>query len=361
MKITDVRARLLMKRFIIVEVHTDEGIIGYGECSPMNGPVTKVMVESALKPHLLGEDPFQIERLWEKMFIRTIKLGPMGVQMNAIAGVDIALWDILGKALNQPIYNLIGGLYRDKVEVYASSGGGRHLTPKQIAERAASYVERGYKAVKQRMDWREDNTDPHPDHGPDAVREMRAAVGDQIDISFDPNNGYTPHRAIQVGRILEQYRVYHFEEPVASYDYPGIAKVAQALDIPVAAGEQEYTRWQFRDLITIGQVDIIQPDIIKCGGISEIRKIAVVGQTYNKQIKMHQTQPTIGTLAALHFALATPNCVYRQEHPADEHPLKEAGLLVEPVPFRDGALYPPAGPGLGIEVDRKVLQRLEEE
>lgn len=359
MKITDVKARVLLGRFIIIQVETDAGLIGYGECSPMNAPVTKALVESALKPLVMGASPFDTERLWERMAVATKKLGPMGVQMNSIAGVDIALWDLIGKALGQPIYNLLGGLYRERVPLYASFGGGRRLSAQEIGARAGRYAELGFGAVKVRMDWQEDHTDPEPDHGLDAVRAMRAAVGEQVDIMFDPNNGYSPHRAIQIGRRLEEYRVFHFEEPVAAYDYAGLAAVADALDLPVAAGEQEYTRWQFRDLILQGKVDIVQPDIIKAGGISELRKIAAVAQTFNRPITMHQTQPTIGTLAALHFALATPNCRYRQEFPAEDHPLKTAGLLREPLPFKDGYLYPPEGPGLGIAVDPAALDRLE--
>jgi L-alanine-DL-glutamate epimerase-like enolase superfamily enzyme len=355
MKIVQVESFLLARQYIIVRVTTDEGIVGYGECSPMNGPAIKSMVDNALTPLIIGADPFDVEALRKLMLTRCYKLGPMGALNNAIAGIDIALWDIIGKAVGQPVYRMIGGEVRKKVELYASFMR-RDLTPVEEAKRAAHFVEQGFRAIKihSATPWMYDTGF---DQTLKTVKEIRAAVGDDIMLMVDPNNAYTPHRAIQIGRQLEEFGVFHFEEPVAAYDYPGLAEVAQALDIPIAAGEQEYTVWQFRALITEGKVDILQPDVVKSGGITETKKIIQLGEAFNKPVTMHQTQPTIGQIATVHLAAASPMCLYPQEYNIEPHPLRER-LLTSPLEIKDGFIEVPDKPGLGIEIDEKALKEL---
>ena len=359
MKITDVKPLVLRQRFILVKVFTDEGIVGIGECSPMNAPVIVAMLEHALKPLVLGEDPFNIERLWNKMFYAPYKLGPMGAQLEAISGIDIALYDIVGKALGVPAYKLLGGAVRDKVEVYASSMR-RDLTPRQEAERVEEFAKQGYRAYKMHSatPWMFDSGF---DQTIKTLKAIRSLAGYDMDLLVDVNNAYTLHRAIQVGRQLEELKVFHFEEPIAAYDYAGYGKLVEALDIPIAAGEQEYTRWQHRDLITIGNVDIVQPDVMKSGGITETKKIALLADTYNKSVTVHNTQPTVGTAAHLHFWASTPNCRYPQEYNIEPHPLRdEYPILKEPLIVKDGFLDVPQGPGLGIELDEKAVAKLME-
>lgn len=354
MKITDVKA--IPIRPLLVQVYTDEGIIGIGECSPMNTNVIAHFVNTALRPLLIGENPLEINKLWNKMTFRTYKLGVQGTQPEAIAGVDIALWDILGKVAGLPIHTLLGGCYREKILMYASIGGGGSATPSEMAKRVESFLDKGFRAIKIRMDWGVANQDMDPAKDFEMFRQAKALTGDDIPLSFDANNGYSVCTAIRQGRKFEELGIYHYEEPVAQYDYEGIATVADALDVPVSAGEHEYTRWQFRDLIQQAKVDIIQPDVVKCGGISEMHKIAVLGSTYHKHFVPHQTQPTIGTAANLHV-IATLQHANRPQEYTGLNP-KLDSIFKEPLIFEDGYIHVPQRPGLGLELDEEKLDKL---
>jgi len=357
MKVTEVESIVLMGRYHFVRIRTDEGIDGVGEVSPMNAAVTHTMVEKALAPLVVGKDPFDIEHIWHQMFHRPYKLGPTGAQLEAMAGIDIALWDVIGKASGQPVYKLLGGAFRQDAEVYASSMR-RDMSPQQEAERALSFKEQGYRAYKihSATPWM---YDIGHDQTIDTVREMRKLVGDDFAILVDVNNAYLPHTAIKMARRLEEYGVWHFEEPVPAYDYTGLAAVADAVDIPIAAGEQEYQRWQFRDLILQGKVDILQADVIKCGGITEFKKIAALAATFDKPITVHNTQPTVGTLAHLHLWVSTPSCIYPQEYNIEPHPLRDdTPIWKEPVLPEKGRMRVPDRPGLGVELDDVIIQRL---
>jgi L-alanine-DL-glutamate epimerase-like enolase superfamily enzyme len=357
MKITRVDSIVLLDQFHLVRVETDEGVTGVGEVSPMNARVTHSIVENALAPLIVGEDPGDIERLWQRMFHRPYKLGPMGAHLEALAGIDIALWDIAGKVAGKPIYALLGGIYRKAPEVYASSMQ-RGMQPKVEAERAASFQEQGYRAYKihSATPWMADDGE---DYTVDTVREIRALVGDDFDILVDVNNAYLPHTAIRVARQLEEYRVWHFEEPLATHDHAGYAALAAAVDIPIAGGEQEYTKWQFRDLILHANLDILQPDVIKCGGITEFRKIAALAETFSKPITVHNTQPTVGTIAHLHLWVSTPACIYPQEYNIEPHPLRDKfPIWKEPIVPKNGRMTVPDGPGLGVELDDAVVAKL---
>ncbi|MBZ2198985.1 mandelate racemase/muconate lactonizing enzyme family protein [Occultella gossypii] len=357
MRITQVESIILLEQFHIVKVHTDEGLIGIGEISPMNAAVTHAIVEHALAPLLVGEDPGDIERLWRRMYTKPYKLGPMGAQLEAIAGIDIALWDLLGKAANLPVYALTGGKYRNGMKVYASSMS-RSMSPQEEAERAVSFQEQGYHGYKihSSTPWMHDDGF---DQTIATVAAVRAAVGDDFPILVDVNNAYYEHTAIRIARELEAYGVWHFEEPLAAHDYAAYARLADAVDIPIAAGEQEYTSWQFRDLITQGRVDILQPDVIKCGGITEFRKIAVLADVHTKPITVHNTQQTIGTSAHAHLWVSTPSCVYPQEYNIEHNPvLDDVPIWTNPLLPVDGVITPWDLPGLGVELDEDAVARL---
>jgi L-alanine-DL-glutamate epimerase-like enolase superfamily enzyme len=356
MKIIDVRATALRTHSVFVQVFTDEGITGIGECSPMHPAVICHFVENALKPIVLNEDPLETEKLWNKMLFHTYKLGVQGVQPEAIAGIDIALWDVKGKATGLPIHTLLGGCYREKVPMYASIGGGGILSIDDMCGYVERFLAQGFRAIKMRMDYAGANLgsqdlDPKKDY--EMFKAVKKLTGDDIALSFDANNGYSVSTAIEQGRKFGELGIYHYEEPVAQYDYAGIAQVAAALDVPVSAGEHEYTRWQFRDLIEQAQVDIIQPDVVKCGGISELQKIAVLGSVYNKHLVPHQTQPTIGTAATLHIVASQQNCNRFQEY-SGQNPYLDA-LFEEPLVFAEGCLRVPNKPGLGLELNEKKM------
>ena len=356
MKITRVSAHGIHgKCFIVVE--TDEGISGVGECSPMHSPTIGRFAAEVLAPKIVGEHPLESDRLWHEMMLSTYKLGVQGIQAEALAGIDIALWDIRGKVMGQPIHMLLGGKYRDRVPMYRSIGGGASMTVNEMARQVERAVSEGYRAVKIRMDWGVARQDVDPAKDLAMTRACHGICGDDISLSFDANNGYSVSTAIRQGRAFEELGLRHFEEPIAQFDYPGMAKVADALDIPISAGEQEYTRWQFRDLIVEGQVDIIQPDVVKCAGITESMKIAALGDAFNRIFLPHQTQPTVGNAATLHICAALKWCDWPQEYTGPEERLD--ALFVEPLEFVDGCLTVPTQPGLGLTLKPGALDGAE--
>lgn len=358
MKIRDVKAMALTTGSIFVRVETDvDGLVGWGECSPMNADVLEHFVNTALRPRLIGEDPREIDRLWHAMFFGTYKLGVMGVQPEAIAGVDIALWDILGKSTGLPVAVLLGGVFHESIPMYRSIGGGSGMTPAEMSRTVvAEGLKKGFKAAKIRMDWTAARRDIDIAKDLEMARVVRDTVGEDFVLGFDSNNGYAVASAIKFGRELEALGYAFFEEPIAQYDYAGMARVVAALDIPISAGEHEYTRWQFRDLIEQARVDILQPDVVKCAGITEMKRIATLGSTHNKDFMPHQTQPTLGTAANLHVLASLPHLNLAQEYTGNRPELDE--VFVEPLEFRDGRLTVPREPGLGLEVDERKLARL---
>jgi L-alanine-DL-glutamate epimerase-like enolase superfamily enzyme len=358
-KIIDVEPWVLNCGSLFVIVRTDQGITGYGESSPMNVRAIAAMIGEALKPLVMGQNALDRERLWERMYFTTYKLGVMGAQPEGIAGLDIALWDIFGKVTGQPLWQLFGGRRRDRVRMYASIGGAGDASPTEMARRAAGAVEAGHTMVKIRTDWGTARTDANPAHDWAVLSEVRKAVGDRVELGYDANNGFTVATAIRLGRrFQDELGIIHYEEPVAQYDYSGIAQVVAALDVPIAAGEHEYTRWQFRDLIAEAKVDILQPDVTKCGGISEALRIASLASTYNRMLVPHQTQPSLGTGANLHFTA----CFAREDR-AQEYDINSKRAILNrfidpPLEQRGGYLSVPEGPGLGIQVDESELRKL---
>jgi L-alanine-DL-glutamate epimerase-like enolase superfamily enzyme len=358
-KITDIETWVLNCGSLFVIVRTDQGITGYGESSPMNTRAIASMVTDALKPLVLGQNALDRDRLWERMYFTTYKLGVMGAQPEAIAGIDIALWDIFGKVTGQSLSQLFGGRRRDRVRMYASIGNAGDTAPSEMARRAAKAVEEGHTMIKIRTDWGTARTDANPAHDWAVLSEVRRAVGDRIELGFDANNGFSVSTAIRLGRrFQDELGIIHYEEPVAQYDYAGIAQVVDALDVPIAAGEQEYTRWQFRDLITQANVAIVQPDLVKCGGISEALRIAALASAYNRVFVPHQTQPAIGTAANLHFTA----CFSREDR-AQEYDINSKRAILNrvihpPLEQKGGFLQVPDGPGLGIEVNEAELRKL---
>ncbi len=358
MRITDVKTTVAFGRSIFVQVYTDAGVVGLGECSPMHAPVIANFVDTALKPLVVGMDPLEIDRVWAKMFYTRYKLGVQGAHPEAIAGVDIALWDILGKVAGLPICKLLGGCFRDKVKMYASIGGGASMTVGQMAQKVEAALKAGFQAIKIRMDWGVARQDADPEKDYQMFKACKELTGPSVPLSFDANNGYSVSTAIAQGRRFERLGIWHYEEPVAQYDYAGIAQVADALDVPVAHGEHEYTRWQFRDLITQGKVDIIQPDVVKCAGITEMKRIAVLGEVYNLHFVPHQTQPTVGTAANLHVVASLLSANRPQEYTGQNPRLDD--LFREPLVFADGHIAVPQKPGLGLEIDEAKLKAAAE-
>jgi L-alanine-DL-glutamate epimerase-like enolase superfamily enzyme len=359
-RITGVESWILKTGSLFVIIRTNVGITGIGECSPMDIKVNAGMIENALAPRIIGENPLDINMLWEKMYFGTYKLGTMGVQPESIAGIDIALWDILGKVTNLPLYRLLGGRRRDKVRMYSSIGGGSKTSVNEMVKLAVDSVEKGFTTLKIRMDWGNNSVDANPEHDWKMMSEVRKAVGDKIELGFDVNNGYSVSTAIKMGKkMYEELGIIHYEEPIAQFDYNGLAQVVEELDVPIACGEHEYTRWQFRDLINIAKVDILQPDLVKCAGISEAIKIAGLATTYNKMLVPHQTQPTVGTAINLHFTSCFAIAERAQEfNKSDEKTKIMNRAFKNPLIFENGYFSVPEAPGIGLEIDENELKKL---
>jgi len=319
--------------------------------------VVKTVVEKIIRPISLDKDPMDTEVRWRDM-IQAASASDMGGAVHcAIAGLDIAMWDIKGKALEKPIYELLGGKAREKVQMYASSMR-RDLTPLEEAKRAVSLVEEGYKGYKLHSALPGAIDDPS-DQTIETVREVRAAIGPDIEILVDVNGAFSAHHAIEIGKALEDLGVFHFEEPRPHYDLDGLATVADALDIPIASGEMIYTQWQFKDLILRGRVDILQPDIVKVPGFTEFQRIAALASAFGKPITVHNIQPTLSAVAHLHVCAAYPIIPYSQEYNIEPISIRdEWPILKTPLHVKDSYLEVPSGPGLGVELDEDVIKRL---
>jgi L-alanine-DL-glutamate epimerase-like enolase superfamily enzyme len=357
-KVREVKAyRLSQATF--VEVVSDAGVSGWGECAGDNNHVMQAFIEHGLAEHVVGQDVFDAERMWDWMFFENHDLGPGGALPNAIAGIDIALWDLKGKLLGLPVYKLLGGKYRDKVRIYGSYGVRRgRVTVDEAVRTAMKFLERGANAIKLRMQIREHFQNPEPDPTFEYARAVRKAIGDKVAFWVDGNNGYTAAHAIEVGkRLRDEVDIRYFEDPISDQNHREMAQVVAGLDVPVIAGEKEYTRWQLRELMVEGNVDIINPDICKAGGFTEMKKIAAISQALSKPIMAHNTQPTIGTAASVHFTASIGNAGPWLEF-VDYDRYKETFALFEStIRIEDGYYLLPEAPGLGIEVAAEAVRR----
>jgi D-galactarolactone cycloisomerase len=360
-----------VRNALLVEIETDNGLIGLGEAGSAGGPLasTQVVVEQELKPLLLGEDPLRIEYLWQKMFQRSRQHGRRGIVMHAISGIDIALWDIAGKVAKLPLYRLLGA-YRDQVEAYAS--GGFYQEGKDLAgliEEAESAVAQGYRAMKMKIG-RNPSTQTnlreilaHHDMCVVSLEEdlarveaVRQAIGPEGKLMVDINCAWSPALAIQMGKAMEPYQVYWIEEPVATDDIRGSAEVARALGTPIAGYETEVGLFGFRELITQGAIDIAQPDIAWAGGFTECRRIAAFAQAYNLMVAPHAFSSAIVLVASMHLLASIPNGLIL-EFDQNPHALRQE-LLKEPISTdQQGFVALPERPGLGVELDPVAVER----
>ncbi len=338
-----------------VRVHTDDGIFGIGEASPMQGGLASLgIIAHDLGPALIGADPLDHAVLQDRLLHRFVKLGPEGALTGALAAIDIALWDLKGKALGQPIYRLLGGAWRTALPFYASIGGNGERKLDDVLRVVEARLTDQPAAVKIRFD--NDRTRLDADIPGDIAkaRAVRKLVGDGFPLAFDANNGYSTGGAIRVGRVLEELGYWWFEEPVQHYHVAAMGEVARRLDITVSAGEQTYTLSGIADLINAG-VRMVQPDIVKMGGITGLQRCAALAHAHGVELVPHQTQPTIGHMASLHLAASqlhmTKPCEWNdpsaRTHAVFENP---------PVP-RDGLFQVPAEPGLGLRLNEAELAR----
>ena len=336
-----------------VRIWTDAGTFGLGEASPMaHGSASLEIIASSFAPMLLGADPLESRVLQDRLFHEHIKVGPEGAYAAALAAVDIALWDLKGKALGQPVWRLLGGAWRRELPFYASIGGNGQRTVDEVCRVVEQWLAVGPAQVKIRFD--ADKTARDVDLAGDIAkaRAVRRLVGDDFPLAFDSNNGYSVQGAIRVGRALEELGYVWFEEPVQHYHMDSFEKVAAALDIAVSAGEQEYTLQGIKRLIDAG-VDIVQPDIVKTGGFTGLGDMAALARAHGVDLVPHQTQPAIGHTANLHFVASLTH----SHHPAEYNGPRDVQDAVFRTPVRpaNGRFALSDAPGLGLELDEAAL------
>jgi L-alanine-DL-glutamate epimerase-like enolase superfamily enzyme len=359
-KITDLKTYVL-PRAILTKLETNAGISGWGESSPNNTHLIQTFIQTDMKERVIGRDPFDVEPIWDELFWYNHDLGPAGALPYAIAGIDLALWDLKGKILNEPVYRLLGGSYQKEFLTYGGFGiYGGTVPVDEAVQKALNLAEKGFKVVKLRMQIREYNLDPVPDYTLKYYTAVREALPKDVELFVDPNEGYTAARAIQIGKELQNLGMKYFESPCPLENHKDTAAVVDELDIPVLAGEKCYTRWQFRDLILQGNPDVIQPDVIKSGGITEVKKIAALGQTFFKKMAPHNTKPTLGTAAALHLLASCSNFGPFIEFIETELYEPILSVFENQVEFKNGNLVVPEGPGLGLIINEKKVKEVAE-
>ena len=354
--ITSVECLVLDDEYPYVILHTDEGITGFGECFRRAPYVSKVAVETLFAPLVVGKSPFDSEMIWDAMLKAGAVAGPAGALLTAAAGVDLALWDLKGKALDAPVHNLIGGKRRDKIKLYASSLT-RDLAPAEEAKRVAHFRDRGFSAYKMHSAV-PDRTDDPADQTIETVKAIRKEVGYEVDVLVDVNGAYSVHHAIEIGRQLQDLGVFHFEEPVHMRNLEGLALIADTLDMPVASGENAFTRWDHLKLIREGRPDIVQPDVVKVGGITEFLRIEAVLTAHHATMTVHNTQPYGSTAAHAHLIAPGNNFPYAQEYNIELVGIRDRDSILDtPYEAEDGFIRVPDGPGLGLDYN---LERMRE-
>jgi len=356
---------------LLVRVHTDAGIVGLGEAAAYGGFLesTESLIMGELRTTLLGQDPFMVERLWSMMTTRAHQRGRRGMLLMAVSGVDIALWDIIGQATNTPLYRLLGG-FRDRLTAYASAGFyAADKGPADLANEVAGYAERGFRWIKIKVGRNPDvmlnplHLMPANDYAVatleedvERVRVARAAIGPRVKLAIDANNAWTAPVALGFMRRVDDQNIAWLEEPVATEDLAGSAEVARALDTPVAGYETETGLAGFRDLIAHRAVDIVQPDVIWTGGITECRKIAALAQAHNLPVIPHVFSSAVATIANMHFIASLPHgglLEFDQNPNPLRNDLFEEPIMVDP----DGTVALPDRPGLGVTLNQATIAR----
>jgi len=358
------------RTWIFVKLTTDNGIEGIGEPVRIGfePEVTVQMIKSIGERYIIDSDPFQIEQTWRKIYSGTYR--PGAARMGIISGFEMACWDIIGKALEQPIYNLLGGQYHEKVRsytyMYPSSDGPTqnmhnvHSDPQLAAERAADYVKMGFTAIK--FDPAPPAMVPAPyqlpletlENAEAVVRNVREAVGDKCDILIGTHGQMTTSSAIRLARRLEKYDPLWFEEPIPPENKDEMARVAHHTTIPIATGERLYTKYEFRELLQRQAASILQFTLGSVGGFLEAKKVAGMAEAYYAQIAPHLYAGPVVSMANIQFDTCSPNFLIQES--IERFDGFHAEILKEPIQWEEGYIIPPTKPGLGIELNEEVMK-----
>jgi D-galactarolactone cycloisomerase len=331
----------------LVRVDTDRGIHGYGSCSG-NGAIVQFILDQVIKPAVVGMDPTDVVALWQKLYFgpRARQLGLRGIGFVALSGFDVALWDIRGKAEGVPICKLLSDTPRGHVEVYATA-----LYPdeiKKVVDRALRLAEQGYKGIKMKIGFEVAGDI-------ERVRAVREALGGKFPLMSDANMGYDLPTAERAGRALAELGVGWFEEPMFFADAESHARLKAAVKVPIALGENFHTVYDFEQFIARGAVDVLQPDVARAGGISEIVRIAALAEVRGLPVSLHTWGDGVALAASLHLSAGLQNAVV-MELDTTHNPLRTK-ILRRPLQPANGSMETPDAPGLGIEIDDAVLER----
>ena len=345
----------------LVEVQTDEGITGWGECfGPGNiALANKFIVEKVIQPLIIGEDPLNKEHIWHRVYNLLRDSGQKGMPIQALSGVDIALWDILGKYHNQPIHQLLGGAFRTKIKPYATGfyrikGQGE---AKRLAEEALSHFENKFDHMKVKLGFGIQ----------DDIKCMEAIYkvveNKNVTLMIDTNHAYGRSEALMLGVALKDYNLRWYEEPVVPEDIKGYVELKSKLDVPIAGGENEHTLYGFRSLFENGAIDIAQPDIGSCGGISGARHIINLAQSFGVEVNPHVWGSAIAQAASIQVIASIPythHSIFARspilEYDQSSHPFRRE-LLKSPLELDDGMINVSAKPGLGIDVNMATIKK----
>ena len=345
----------------ICVVSTDEGLHGIGEAFYFGGPATIAaqLIEGAFGPLLTGKNPLETGVIWDQLYNWTRDQGMKGVTISALSAIDIALWDIKGKALGVPVHILLGGAYRRKARAYATGLYEPQGVPdvrQALVDEALGYQQAGFAGMKLKVGYGL-KTDIR------YCEAIRKSIGDDLLLMVDANHAYNAPEAIRLARELERFNVFWFEEPVPPEDLDGYVEVRRNSPVPIAGGECEYTRYGFRELINRRAVDILQPDLCAAGGFSELQKIIAMASAANLPVIPHVWGTNVGLAASLQLFAALPHFPERRfpaeplfEYDRSPHPFRD-GVTVEQFSLREGCLEIPDRPGLGVQLDMDFIRR----
>lgn len=357
MKITSVKAvpasaemRGAVRNYMFVKIETDEGIVGWGEAT--SGPLAVATMIEEFGQQLIGKDPGRIEEHWQVLYHHFHVRGGV-VQMSAISGIEIALWDIKGKFLGVPIYELLGGKMRERIWCYGRWDG---ATPELAVENALRHTDEGLTALK---------GDPFDHRGLfipieaeriaiEKLAAVRAAVGDDVELLVEVHGRLAPSDAIRIGIAMEEYRPFVYEEPVPPQNLDALQRVSESVNIPIATGERLYTKWDYTDLLQRQIVKMIQPDIVQAGGILELKKIAAMAEAHYVGFQPHNPYGPLCSIASLHVDACTPNFMIQE---GGIHPWFQDACIGDFPIQKDGFLPLPTAPGLGVEMNEDWLKQ----
>ncbi len=364
MKITGIKTNIFSsqhrnakRNWLLIRLTTDEGVEGYGEASMLGyEPLVEQLLHEWVDGYLVGKDPLHHELHWTRMHNDNNGRGGR-LFSTALSGIDLALWDLKGKALGVPVYELLGGPFLDRIRVYANGWYTAPGTPEQNAQEARRVVEMGYTAMKFDPFGQRNFYTISPEEAQlaeDRVAAVREAVGPNVEILVEVHAKFNVYTAVHLGRRLERYRPFWFEEPVSQENVSEMAQVRRQVDIPIATGERLYLKFPFYELIKAEAVDILQPDICNAGGITELKKIAAVAESRHVMMAPHNTNAAVGTVASMHLDASMPNFLIQEYHAEFYEP--HYFDVFDGLPRqKDGYVELPKGPGLGLSLNEDVL------